>query len=202
MCAVVGSAAVALVAALSLGACGGTEPAGSGSTSGQVAPTVSTKPASDSTAAGSGTKSAGMPASAATAKLEACKLVTKDEMVAVTGPVGDPKEEPPLVDMMASCRFPNAESPVAAEVKVSVVTYANAVTAASEMKNTIQRNKYEEVSGLASRRTPPGHCRESLPAKDATTSPSMWLPANDGETKAQNIARTQTLLEKALPRVP
>lgn len=195
-------ALVALFAALLLGACGGSAPESPGGAQGQGAPAAATKSAPASPAAASGTKSGATPAAGAAVKLEACKLVTKDEVVAVTGPVGAPKEEPPLVDMMASCRFPNAESPVAAEVMVSIVAYADAATAASEMKNTIQRNKYEEVAGLGEQ------AYTTWPLPGVTVRKGRYelsidvLPAADGETKAQNIARTRTLLEKALPRVP
>ncbi len=188
-------------ACLLLAACSGTpqEASAPGPAAPSAASSVPTTPvAGSSPAAGAKATAA---ASAAAVPLEACKLVTKQEVVAVAGAVGDAIEEPPLVAMVAGCRFPNIDVPVVAEVSVTLVTWTDAATAATEMKNTIQRNGYEAVSGVGEQ----AYTTWPLPgvtARQGRYEISITLSPSTDEGKANNVARTRTLLEKALTRLP
>ncbi|MCC6236012.1 MAG: hypothetical protein IT299_00390 [Dehalococcoidia bacterium] len=190
-------------AALLAAACGGdaappsTGGTGTGATGASTGSTASEATAQAKTAP---TTAGATAAKEPPVQLEACKLLTKAEVVAAHGPTGDPKESTPVAGLFG-CDFPNLDVPIVHDVEIRVMVYDNAPTAASEMQKTIQSNKYEAITGLGEG----AYTTWPLPgvvARRGRFEVAIDVSPPDGGTKAQNVEVTRGLMELALKRLP
>ncbi len=181
-------ALLAAVAALVLAACSGGDDEEDGPEPTTPAAQQTSTPASSATP----------QATASSAELNACALVTKTEAETALGTsVGNGERDDQPSVPSSECRYETASLD---SVSVFVMAYRNAGAAKDEFDNLVKRDGYPKISGLGD------GAYNSQPFFDITAIKGKYeinidVTVTDFDSE-QELAAAQTLIKRALDRLP